>query len=181
MANDLISYIFGPGQFKLTDFKAGPVSLAGLSIIDVTIIMNGKLFKNPKEDGGFIVDGKIRTPVEVNVTVIVQTVDGAERINSILKNRDTIYSLTSRGVIIDNLLCTNQQITMSSDVLSAAPYRLTFRELPLQRTVQPTTLQPADSSIIDKGIAYVKETTDSVTSMANSAINKVKTSITGLF
>lgn len=180
MANDLISYVFGSSRFKITDFRTGPVSLTGLSVIDVKIKFPGKLFKNAKEDGGFIVDGKIRLPIEIEVTVIVQTVDAAERITQILKNRDTLYSITTRGLIIDNMMCSNQQITLSPDMLSAAPYRLSFRELPLERTEVIVTKQQADSSIIDKGIAYVKETTTTVTNFAQESISKVKSSISGL-
>ncbi len=162
MANSILSAIAASQNLKLTDILKGPVSLSGLSIMDVSIKFPGKLFKNQKEDGGFIVDGKIRNPITIEISCIVQTEDAADRINTILKDRETMYTIVSRGVTINNLLCSNEQIEFSSEMLSAAPFNLTFKEFMLQELSQPITKQDADSTIIDKGIAYLKQTKDSV-------------------
>ena len=177
----VIQSLFGGKSFRLIDYKTGPVSLSGLSVIDVQIKFNGKLFKNQTETGGFIVDGKIKLPITIDITCIVQTTAGAETLNRILKDRTTIYTIRSRGLTVDNLLCANEQISMSPDILSAAPFSLSFKELRLQQETQLITKQDADSSIVDKGISYLKDAKNTVSDLAGDVIDKAKSTISGLF
>jgi len=180
MANTILSSILGSTNFKLIDFRNGPVTLTGLSVIENSIVFDGKLFKNQKEDGSYVVDGKINMPITLDVSVIVQTVDGAEIINRILKDRSTIYTIVARGITINNLMCENQQLSLGPNMLSAAPFRLSFKEVMLQAVDNPATKQDADSSIVDKGISYLKEAKQNVTQLANSAIDKASSALSGL-
>lgn len=181
MANTILSSILGSTSFKLIDFRNGPVNLTGLSVIENSIVFDGKLFKNQKEDGSYVVDGKINMPISVDVSVIVQSVDGADTINRILKDRTTIYTIVARGITINNLMCENQQVSLSSNMLSAAPFRLSFKEIMLQTVENPATKQDADSSIVDKGISYLKEAKQSVTDLAGTVIDKASSIVSGLF
>lgn len=181
MALDAITALLGSSSFKIVDFLSGPVNLSGLKVLDVRIKFEGKVFKNQREDGSFIVDGKMLMPTTIDVSVLIQTVDAAEQVNRILKDRKSLYTIYSRGLIINNLLCVNNQVSMNPEILSSSPFRLSFKEVPLQQEDQPETRQDADSTTIDKGIAYLKEVGTDAVEFAQNTYDKVKSSISGIF
>lgn len=174
MALDLISFGLGTSKFTITSFNLGPVSTLGWSILGVRIKLKSKLFKNQREDGSYIVDGRMLNPTELTVTLVAQSKSAVDTINSMLKDRSTVYTITTRGITFSNMLLQNQALSQSADNISSQPINLIFKQLMTEDVDLPTTRQLADSSVIDRGIAYVKETAESVTSLASNVLSKVK-------
>ncbi len=177
MAIDLVTFSLANRQFSINSLNLGPQSTNGMAILAVKGKYDSKLFRNQREDGSYIVDGRIRLPVTVNVDMIVQTKSAADIINRMILDRSTLYTVKTRGLIFNNLSLQNQQIIQNADNISSQPVTLTFKEIISQEEEIIQTIQDADSTTIERGIAYLKETKDTVVDLFNEAKKK----ITGLF
>lgn len=173
MAIDLLSFGLGNQSFKINSFNLGAVSTIGWAIVNVRIKLSSKLFRNQREDGSYIVDGRVLLPTQITVSVIAQSKSAMDTINSILKDRTTIYTINTRGLIFTSMVLQNENINQSADNTSSQPVQLVFRQILSQEEVLPQTRQVGDSSVIDRGIAYIKETTTTVTQTATKIASKI--------
>lgn len=177
MPQDIIASYLSNSNFTLTSLNLGQVSTNGIAVLAVKIKLESKLFRNQREDGSYIVDGRILLPTSVDAEVVVQSKSAVDTVNRILKDRSTIYTINTRGLIFNNMVCVNEQITQNAENLSSSPFHLVFREILLQEEATPKTMQDADSTALDRGIAYLKETTNTVTNL----VTDIKNKITGFF
>lgn len=177
MAIDLVTFSLANRQFSINSLNLGPLSTNGMAIIAVKGKYDSKLFRNQREDGSYIVDGRVKVPTTINVDMIVQTKSAADIINRMILDRSTLYTLKTRGLIFNNFALQNQQLIQNAENISAQPVTLTFKQIMLQEEEIIQTVQDADSTTIERGIAYLKETKDTVTDL----FNKAKDAITGLF
>lgn len=172
MALDFIASFLSSSQFSITSLNLGPVFIDGVGVLGVSIKLDSKLFRNQREDGSYIVDGRILLPTTIDVEFVVQNQSAFDSIDQMLKDRSTIYTIKSRGLIFNNMVCTTEQIAQSPDNISSSPVHLVFREILLQNDAVPKTRQAADSTAIDRGISYLKDTTKQVTDLAGEVFNK---------
>ncbi|QBQ77326.1 hypothetical protein WFH_00038 [Escherichia phage vB_EcoM_WFH] len=174
MAIDLLSYSLSNRSFKIRSFNLGEVSTLGWAIVNVKIRLQAKIFKNQREDGSYIVDGRVKMPRILTVTVIAQTKSASDAITKMLQNRSTIYTINSRGLIFERMVLQNNNFSQDADNITSQPIQLVFHEILTQQDVSIQTAQAADSTVIERGIAYIKETTASVTGVATKVMNGIK-------
>jgi hypothetical protein len=60
----------------------------------------------------------------------------------------------------------SENVSQSSEVLSAAPIHLTFKQMLVQNQDPVVFAQAADSSLIDRGMAILSDAGDTVSSLA---------------
>jgi hypothetical protein len=181
MSNSLAQYVTFGSSFSLTNFVSGSISLSGIYIQRVTMHLSSSLFDNRREDGTSIVDARVLLPTSIDVDVICGTIDAVEKINNILKDINSIYTITSKGLTFQNLTLKNNSIIQSPDVLSASPIKLSFQQRLLQNNNNPTCAQTGDASIIDNGITNLKNNLNSATNSIESAATSVSSFTSNLF
>lgn len=177
MAIDLVTFSLANRQFSINSLNLGSISTNGMAILAVKVKYDSKLFRNQREDGSYIVDGRIKLPNTINVDIVVQTKSAADIINRMILDRTTLYTVKTRGLIFNNLTLQNQQIIQNADNISSQPVTLTFKQILSQEQEIIQTIQDADSTTIERGIAYLKETKETVSDL----FDKAKKSISGLF
>ncbi len=173
MPNTLAQYITNETSFQLTNFVSGSISLDGIHIQQVSIRLSSNIFDNKREDGTSIVDARVLMPTTIEVQVICSTLDAVEKINSILLDINSIYTITTRGLTFQNLQLKSTNIIQSPDILSAAPIKLSFQQRILQNNNNPTCAQTGDSTLIDNGITLLKSAATSVQTFTSNLITTV--------
>jgi hypothetical protein len=129
------------------------------------------IFDNKKENGTSIIDARVLLPTTIEVQVICSTLDAVEKINNILLDINSIYSISSKGLIFQNMQLNNDTILQSPDVLSAAPLKLNFQQRILQNNNNPTCVQTGDSTLVDNGINLLKTTASNVETFTTNLFN----------
>lgn len=170
MANSIIGIIVPNQSLKITSDTTGEVSLLGLGVSVANLRLMSKILKNQREDGVIIAHGRVIIPSVIELDVIVQTIDGLETLNQIYKDIEGLYTIVSRGISFTNMRMTTQGIQQSAEMLSASPIRLTFKQAFLQNDDMPICQQAPDSSLIDTGIADLKNFSSDVTTFIGDNI-----------
>lgn len=179
MANGIIGIILPKNSFKLTSSISGAINIQGLGVSSVNIKLQSKVLRNVREDGVSIVHGRVITPTTIEVDVVIQTIDGIERLNDIMRDIEGTYDITSRGITIRNMRMSSEAIEQTPTMMSASPIRLSFKQALLQNDSQPICLQAADSSVLDAGITSINDAIESASEFANSMIERATSVLQG--
>lgn len=166
MAETILGSLLRPTAFKMSSEK-GAVSLAGLAVESVSIKLNSRTLKNRREDGTVIAHARIKTPMQVQVKVVAQTIDGVQILSQIMNNVDEMYSIQTRGVKLKNVKLQRMEQSQSPEALSATPIMLVFAGIQMQGIYRPVCVQQGDSSVIDSGIATLNDVGNNVSEFAS--------------
>jgi hypothetical protein len=114
--------------------------------------------RHKREDGTSIVDARIILPSQCEIDVFVENLDDLAVVNSIMLDRTGVYKITSKGLIMTNMMMEEQVIKQTAMVISANPVRLQFKSLLIQDNQPvPQVEQAADSSLLDRGIQAISD------------------------
>jgi hypothetical protein len=154
--SDILSHLITPAMFTIN----GGIDAASLKISKVNIKYTSKPMRHMKEDGSTIVDARIIQPVHVEVEGFCPDLDTQNQVNNIMLNRDILYNIDSKGLHIRNMMLEGETVSQTSQVLSAAPVKLSFKEVLVRNVIPIVTGQSGDASLVDHGMSAVKDAGD---------------------
>lgn len=173
MANNILTALAGNVSFKL--YSSDGISvLNSVYALEVTAQLSAKLLKNMAEDGTAIIDSKILMPIQVSVSVMANSTEAVEQVNSIFQNINGQYKLYSRGLYFEKLTLARESLTQSAAVMSATPIELVFNGILLENENYPVTAQSGDSDTIIGGIiSTATETAANATTLISGLANDI--------
>jgi hypothetical protein len=168
MANSILSSALSQTSFKVINVYTNVPTLQNLKIIRVRMRYAAKNLSHIMEDGSYEVDSRIILPMACEVTCICPDIDTQSQIITILKDCSAFYVITTKGMILENMVVDEESIEQTPKVLSASPITLRFKQV-LVGNVSPVYFaQPADSSVIDHGFALLHSATSAVNNLYSS-------------
>lgn len=177
MANSILSTFLAKASMSILNQTTGQTELKDIKVSKVVIKLSAEPMRHMLEDGTTIVDVRIIKPIHVTADVICPDDDSLSSVNQILDDRQSRYQITSRGVIIANVVSDTDAIVQSADMLSATPIRMSFKQLLLENISPVVFASSASASVVDRGIAIINDATTSVTDLYNKAAKAVSTAI----
>jgi hypothetical protein len=171
MANTILSSALSAPSLTVTSDQTSINVASGCGVSKVVIKLRSKVFRHKREDGTTIVDARVLEPMVTEIDVFSPSLDSLTLLNSAMLDRNSTYTLKSRGLVLRNMMVNETSIKQTGDMISASPVRLSFKELLTQNqssTGQTNVAQAADSTLIDKGLQTVSSAVQSVQSLASS-------------
>ena len=163
MALDLLSSFLAPSALVIKDSESGSIQVRNLKVVRVHVKLASSAMKHMREDGSTIVDCRIIQPATINIEAFCPDEATVNQLNNLLNDRANFYSVSSKGVILNNMMVEANQIRQTPDVMSAAPVRIAFRQV-ISKNVKPLIVaQSSDSTLTDRGMALLGSTTQTVT------------------
>jgi hypothetical protein len=181
MANTILSSALSAPALTVTSDQTSIDVAAGCGVSKVTIKLRSKIFRHKREDGTTIVDARVVEPMLVEINVFAPTLDNLAMLNSAMLDRGSTYTIKSRGLVLRRMMVSENSIKQSGDMLSAAPVRLNFKELLTQNLTnvgQTLTAQPADSTLIDKGLQTASTAVQTVQGLASTIAGNIGSAVT---
>lgn len=161
----LISSFLSTTSFKVVNMATGAEVIAGIKVIKNKARFSSTPFRHMKEDGNTIVDGRVILATTIEVDVICPDLSIAATVLSAMNDRSSLYSITSRGLIFDNMMVMHDGVRQTPENLSSMPTKIIFQQTLLQRETRKLVAVAADASVIDRGIAAVSSVTQSATDL----------------
>jgi hypothetical protein len=169
MATNLITSLFAQAALVIRNatMPNGAIA-AGLKPIKVNMKFTSTPMRHMKEDGTTIVDARIIQPTNITIDAYCPDLSTATQINNLLSDRSSFYSVSSKGLFVDQMMVDGEQIKQSPDVMSATPIRIALRQV-LTKNTQPIVFaQSTDASLIDRGMTLLNTVSTSAASLAVS-------------
>lgn len=164
MALNLLSLISASPSFSI---KGSNGDLASqLKISRVSIKLTSTALRHTKEDGSSVVDSRIINPTSVSLDGICPDQSTLTATLTAASGNNLLYTITSRGVIVKNLMIEDHQLKQSADMTSGAPVRISFKELMTRSSAVKVMAQAADASLIDKGMSLLSNPAQTVSDLA---------------
>jgi hypothetical protein len=170
MPATVLSTILSKAALTIVNSQTGIDVAANLKVVKVSFKFRARALRHMREDGNSIVDARIIVPAYVEIDAFCETLNDLALVNALILDRDSAYKVTSKGIVMDQTMAEENAIKQTPDVISANPVRIVLKQLLRQSgAASPVTEQPADSSILDKGIQTVNTALQSAQSAVNSA------------
>jgi hypothetical protein len=177
MSSSILASLLSKSQFTVANAATGAKTITGVKIKRVVMRYLATIPRHMREDGTCIVDTRIIRPSVMAVDVICPTLDDVTQLIALINDRENLYTITSKGIVFKNMMAQSSTNNQSPEMLSAAPYRVFFKEL-LQQGVDPVVCANAgDSDTVDGGFQIISAVSNTVNGLYNSVVN----SSTGLF
>lgn len=158
MANNLLTGLFSDSnKLRIVDVSNDQVVMSGFHTKKVNIRWPSNAMGHSLEDGTTKVDTRVLRPAQVTILGFANSADTLLSISTMLSNRNTTYTITSRGLILPNMLLMTEGLNQTPDMVSAAPIRLDFKQVFIEGIDSVVFAQAADASLIDRGIGFLKE------------------------
>jgi hypothetical protein len=169
MPNSIASSIFAQAALVIKNSTTpGKAIATNLKPIRVHIRFTSTPMRHMKEDGTTIVDARMIQPTNITIDAYCPDLSTADQVNSILVDRSSFYSVSSKGLFVDQLMVDGEQIKQSPDATSATPTKITFKQV-LTKNTQPIVFaQSTDATMIDRGMTLLNGAAGSATSLAIS-------------
>lgn len=169
MATNLTTSLFSQAALVIKNATTPGKAIApSLKPIRVNMKFTSMPMRHMKEDGSTIVDVRIIHPTTITIDAYCPDLDTATQINNLLLDRSSFYSISSKGLFVDQVMLDGEQIKQSPDVMSATPIRLAFKQVLTEETQPIVFAQSTDASLIDRGMTLLNKATNSATNLAIS-------------
>lgn len=181
MANTILSSALSAPSLNITSDQTSIDVAAECGVSKVVIKLRSKIMRHKREDGTTIVDARVLEPMTVEIGVFAPTLDSLSMLNSAMLDRNSTYTVKSRGLVFRRMMMNATGIKQSGDMLSASPVRLSLKELLTQNQTnvgQTNVAQPADSTLIDKGLQTVATAVQTVQGLAQSIAGEIGSTVT---
>lgn len=169
-------------SFSLVNAKSGKDAVTDIKITKVSIKYSSRPQRHTREDGTTVVDVRTIDPIQVTVDLIAPGSDQLKALNDMLADRDNTYNMTSKSLLVNDLVCSNLDLKQSPDMLSATPLRLSMKQI--LRQGEKSTLQahqvveqPADSSVSGRGIQTAKPADESLEAFTSKVEQSIITAV----
>lgn len=168
MPSSILSSLLSKPSLSIVSSASGLDIASNLKVSRVGLRYRSRAMRHKREDGTSIVDARIILPCHCEIDVFVENLDDLAMVNSIMIDRTGVYKITSKGLIMTNMMLEEQVIKQTAIVISANPVRLQFKRLLIQDNQSvPQVEQAADSSLLDRGIQSVTSTLQSAQGAAS--------------
>jgi hypothetical protein len=171
MADSILSSLLSKsGAFsiaKSTDKDKNNLA-AKLKVSQVSIQYRSRPMRHMREDGISIVDARVIDSTLINFNVFCSTLDEVNAVNNILKDRDSTYTVSTRGLVFTNMTMQEMGISQTAEMLTASPVQFSMKQLRKQGpedAVHPVVEQAPDSSIMGLGLQSVTQAKQTVTDL----------------
>ncbi len=181
MADSILSSVLSKAALTIVEVGKSTNLAEKLKVSTVTIKYKSRVMRHQKENGSTVVDVRIVDPVVVDLDVIAPSFDELGVLKNFLLDRKETFTLTSKGVVVKEVVCGAIDIQQNASMLSASPARITFKQFLRQggpRETHKIVEQPADSSVFNRGIQTVTKKLESVQDTFRKSINP---QLVGLF
>lgn len=162
MAENILSSLLSVAAFSITNATTGAVVAPNLAVKKVGIRYSSKNMTHQLEDGSTIVDQRIIVPSGMVVEAYCPDIDTVDAINALLLDRSAMYTINSKGIIIQNTMADSDNFRQNAEMLSATPIRIRFKQQLIQGVAPVVCSQSADSSVLDRGIQLLSSSSQSV-------------------
>lgn len=171
MAGSILSSLLSKPQFVITNSTTGAAVMTGVKVKKASIQLAAFIPRHMREDGSTITDTRVIRPTMLVVELIAPTIDDVEDVTTVMNDRQNLYGISSKGLVFANMMAMNIGVKQNSDMLSAAPFQMVFKEL-LQENVNPVICaQGGDSDSQDSGIQILNNITNGVGSLVTTVTN----------
>jgi len=164
MADSILSSFSSRASLNITNSADDKDLADGLKVLGVSFRFRARAMRHIREDGTSIVDAKVIEPARVEIDAICPTLDVIEQVNNCLMDRAATYTVTSKGIRLQDVVASEFQIKQSPEMISASPIKLSFNQLQRQGGVNANKVveQAPDSSAFNRGIQSVRKVTTSI-------------------
>lgn len=169
MATSLIPAFFASASLQIKDQNSGLILATNLKTSKVSIRMSAEGMRHLMEDGSTLVDCRVLRPTKIIMDVICPDLDTLDQINEVLMNRTTIFQITSRGLIIPQMIIEGETIKLGPEMISATPIRISMQQFMLENVSPIVMANPADASLLDKGMGLVDTAKTSISELYDKA------------
>ncbi len=142
-------------------------------VAQVSVQFRSRPMRHMREDGISIVDARIIDATILNINVFCATLDEVRAVNTILEDRTSVYTVSSRGLVFRNMTMYDMAIIQSPEMLTASPIQFSMKQLKKQggdEVKHPVVEQAPDSSITGQGIKIVTEAVQSINDLTAKVI-----------
>ena len=175
MANSILSSLLSSPTLSIVSSQTGLDAATNFNVVRVGFKFRARTMRHMREDGTTIVDARIVQPARVEIDVICATLDDLTQANAVLLDRTGVYKVTSKGIVLKNMMAEEEVIKQSSEMISASPVRLTMKQVLTQdNSAPPQVEQPADSSMLDRGIQVINSVTQTAGALASNLIQSAQ-------
>lgn len=176
MANSIVSTLLGTNPFVIYNQSTKATTNLEVKVVNVSIKLSAEPQRQTMEDGSTKTDSKTVRPIRMTADVICPDINALTQVNSILSDRSSLYQITSRGLIFQNMMVDSEFIRQAPDMLSATPVRMSFKQILIENVSPIIFANQSDSSIIERGISALNKATETVTDL----FGKVSTAISNI-
>jgi hypothetical protein len=169
MANNAISSLFGKAALTIYNQTYGVVAAKDLKISKVTIKLSSDPQRHMMENGNTRIDTRTIKGIRIQMEVFAPDLNVLAQINDVAMDRSSLFQITSRGLIIPDMMIDSEVMKQVPEILSATPIRLTFKQILIEGKSPIIMNNAADASLIDRGLALVDNVTDTVGDLYNKA------------
>lgn len=173
MANSILSSLLSKASFTITNKSTSQVVVSDLKIRKCEINWESEPQRHQLEDGSTKIDTRTIKCVRLRVEAFCPDINTLSQLQALFTNRTALYKVASKGIIIDNMMLDDEKLEQSPENISATPITISFKELLLSGGDTSVCSNPADSSLIDRGISMF----DSLSSGAQDLYNTVSAGI----
>lgn len=177
MAASILSSILSPAKFTIYNQTSAVVVGSTLEVMKVMIKFSSEIQRHPLEDGSTKVDSRIIQPSKMIVDVICKDDDALSAVVTLLSDRTSLYQVTSRGLILQNLMVSSDYFHQAPEMISATPTRISFDQILIQNVNPIVFANSTNASVIDRGLAAVTSAGSTVSDLYTSVTNTIKSSI----
>jgi len=171
MANSILSSLRSKASLSIanstnsSDDRERDVA-KGLVVTKINIKYRSRTMRHMLENGTGVVDTRVIDPTIIDMEVICPTLDELNLVNQMLQDRKNTYNVTTKSIVVNDMVCDNFQVMQSSGMLSASPVRITMKQLRRQgadsKRLHQVVEQPPDSSVLGLGIQRAQQVTSNV-------------------
>lgn len=159
------------GAARIRNLATNEAMLTGLVIERVTIRLQAEPMRHTLEDGTTEIDTKVVRPTVLFVEAICPNPAALSALSDLEKDRASLMEIRTRGLIFRNLKVGAVTYDQSKAMLSATPARIEFRQLLVENYSPIVFAIASDSSMIDRGIAAVKEVVANARTFAGDTVD----------
>jgi hypothetical protein len=180
MAASILSSLLSKPALSIVSSQTGIDIATNLKVSRVRFRYRSRVMRHMREDGTSIVDQRVILATVVELDVFCVTQDDLAAVNSAMLDRTGVYKITSKGLIVQNMMSEENQIKQTPEVISANPVHIVFKQLLTQNGTNPASVeQSADSSLLDKGIQQLQTAAISVQTFTSNVSAQFATAAAG--
>jgi hypothetical protein len=176
MPVSFVSSLLSPTPLKVMNVTRGFQVMRQVKVLRTKAYLSAAAMRHMLEDGNSIIDTRIILPCSLEIEFICPDLNVAGQVMGVFEDRSSLYQITSKGLIFDNMMLMHDGISQTPENLSSIPTRIMFQQILLEGTQQKITAQPGDASIVDRGIAALNnaaQTAQDLFSRAREQVGKV--------
>lgn len=167
----LLSDIFSSPMMKITNQTKGFDVLVPIRVLKTSIKFASRTARHMMEDGSSKVDQRVLLPIAIEIELISPSDDVLLQINEVLLDRTSLFTIQTRGLIVENMRADYEGLDQSPRNISSTPLKYSFVQMLYQGQVGSVSAQAADSSVVDRGMTIISKAKETVSNISEKISN----------